>query len=147
MRREVDIILAEDDNGHAFLIRSNLERAGIMNKVIHLKDGQEVLDFLFMKGRDQNREEGKSYLILLDIRMPKIDGIEVLKEIKSDPELKKMPVVMISTSDNPDEIHMCHMLGCNSYITKPIEYNKFVDTIRKLGMYLMIVEVPVTVPK
>jgi CheY-like chemotaxis protein len=81
-------------------------------------------------------------VLLLDIRMPKVDGIEVLRQVKCDPELKKLPVIMVTTTDDPREIDRCHELGCSNYITKPVEYSQFVETIRRLGLFLLTVEVP-----
>ncbi len=142
MKNEVKIILAEDDEGHAALIRKNLKRSGILNEIIHFKDGQETLDYLFAKNTKIKRVSGVPHLLLLDIRMPKVDGVEVLSQVKTDPELCKMPVIMITTTDDPREVEKCHALGCSNYITKPINYDKFVDAIRKLGLFLMVVEIP-----
>lgn len=142
MKKEVNILIAEDDMGHAALIRKNLIRAGITNSIIHFKDGQEVLDFLFNVGDGPHREKGISYLLLLDIRMPKVDGVEVLRRIKADKELKKIPVIMITTTDDPREVVKCHEYGCSNYITKPVDYEKFVESIKKLGYFLMVVEIP-----
>lgn len=142
MKGELVILIAEDDEGHAALIQKNLRRAGITNQIIHFKDGEEALTFLF-NGKDENHlVSGTSYLMLLDIRMPKVDGVEVLKRVKEDPKLKKMPVIMITTTDDPREVQHCHELGCSSYITKPIDYDNFVQAIRQLGLFLMVVEVP-----
>lgn len=142
MNQEVSILIAEDDEGHADLIRRNLARAGITNPIIHFKDGQEAVDFLFSLGDGPHRVSGKAYVLLLDIRMPRLDGTEVLEKIKADPELRKMPVIMITTTDDPREVELCHKLGCSNYITKPVEYDGFVDAIRKLGMFLTVVKVP-----
>ncbi len=142
MRKEVVILVAEDDEGHAGLIRKNLARAGIVNEILHFRDGQEVLDFLLQKGDGPQRQPEASYVLLLDIRMPKLDGVEVLAQVKADPELRKMPVIMITTTDDPKEVERCHALGCNNYITKPVDYESFVNTVRQLGLFLAIVEVP-----
>lgn len=142
MNEEVIILVAEDDEGHAGLIRKNLGRAGIANEILHFKDGQEILDFLMRQGDGLKRQPGAPYVLLLDIRMPKLDGIEVLRQIKGDNELKKMPVVMITTTDDPREVEHCHNLGCNNYITKPVEYEAFVNAIRQLGLFLAVVQVP-----
>ncbi len=141
-QQEVHLIIAEDDEGHAALIKKNLKRAGFKNDILHCKDGQEVLDFLFLKGEGPHRISGKSYLLLLDIRMPKVDGVEVLRQIKKDPELCKMPVIMVTTTDDPREVDHCHKLGCNIYITKPVDYERFIDAIKKLGLFLAVVKVP-----
>lgn len=143
MRKETVILVAEDDEGHATLIRKNLQRAGIVNDIVHFKDGQEALDFLLRRGQGPKREHGMAYLLLLDIRMPKVDGVEVLRQVKADKELKKMPVIMLTTTDDPREVENCHTLGCSSYLTKPIDYEDFVAVIRQLGLFLLIVEVPV----
>ncbi len=142
MKKEVNILIAEDDMGHTALIRKNLVRSGITNSIIHFKDGQEILDFLFKTGGKPHRESGISYLLLLDIRMPKVDGVEVLRRLKEDKELKKIPVIMITTTDDPREVEKCHEFGCSNYITKPVDYEKFVESIKKLGYFLMVVEIP-----
>ncbi len=142
MNKEVVILLAEDDVGHAALIRKNLQRAGLTNHFLHFKDGQETLDFLFQRGEGPQRESGTPYLLLLDIRMPKVDGVEVLRQIKQDAELRKIPAIMLTTTDDPREVENCHSLGCSHYIAKPVDYDKFVEAIRQLGLFLMVVEVP-----
>lgn len=142
MKKELKIILAEDDEGHATLIQRNLKRSGLLNEIIHLKDGQETLDFLFQGKQDKEKVKDVASLLLLDIKMPRVDGIEVLRRVKQDEFLKKMPVIMITTTDDPREINKCHELGCSNYITKPIDYEKFVEAIRKLGLFLLVVEVP-----
>nr|WP_319999106.1 response regulator [uncultured Draconibacterium sp.] len=141
MKKELTIILAEDDEGHATLIKRNLKRSGLLNEIIHFKDGQETLDFL-NNVKDKNGKNNLPSLLLLDIKMPKVNGIEVLRQVKQDPSLKRMPVIMITTTDDPREIATCHELGCSNYITKPIDYDKFVSAIRKLGLFLLVVEVP-----
>ena len=139
---DVVIVTAEDDEGHALLIKKNLRRAGLSNEILHFMDGKETLDFLFSEEIEAKRHEGTCYLLLLDIRMPKVDGIEVLRRIKSTPALKRMPVIMITTTDDPREVAHCHELGCSSYVTKPIDYDKFISAIRQLGLYLKVIEVP-----
>ena len=142
MKKEVSVLIAEDDMGHAALIRKNILRAGITNTIIHFKDGQELLDFLYKNKDAPHHRSETSYLLLLDIRMPKVDGVEVLRHIKGDPEYRKIPIIMLTTTDDPREVENCHKLGCSNYITKPVDYEKFVDVIKKLGLFLMVVEVP-----
>ncbi len=142
MHADVVILVAEDDEGHAELIRRNLARAGIVNEMLHFKDGQEILDFLFCKGDCRHREPGTAYVLLLDIRMPKIDGVQVLEQVKADPELCKLPIIMITTTDDPLEVNRCHSLGCSTYITKPLDYDNFVNAIRQLGLFLSVVQIP-----
>ena len=142
MRRDVVILVAEDDDGHFSLIQKNLQRSGIWNDMVRFVDGQQTLDFLFMRDGGAKREHSHKYLLLLDIRMPKVDGVEVLERIKQDAELKKMPVIILTTTDDPREIERCHSLGCSIYIVKPVEYEGFIDAIRKVGLFLSVVEVP-----
>ena len=142
MKNEVTIIIVDDDLGHATLIEKNLTRSGLTNPIIKFKDGQEVLDFLFHQGNGQHRQHHRAYLMLLDIRMPKVDGVEVLRQVKQDPELKKMPVIMLTTTDDPREVEKCHTLGCSNFIVKPVDSDRFIDSIRQLGLFLTIVEVP-----
>ncbi len=142
MTTEMTILIAEDDDGHAALIQKNLKRAGVTNTIIRFRDGQEVLDFLHMQGDGSKREPEAPYVLLLDIRMPKIDGFEVLSRIKDDPQLRKIPVIMVTTTDDQQDIDRCHELGCSSYITKPVEYENFVHAITQLGLFLTIVDVP-----
>lgn len=142
MRQEVTILITEDDEGHALLIEKNLRRAGLKNNILQFRNGQEVLDFLFREGPGPHRDPCSPYVLLLDIRMPKIDGVDVLGKIKADESLKKLPVMMLTTTDDPREVERCHQLGCNIYITKPVEYDWFIESIRQLGLFLMVVQVP-----
>ena len=141
MTTDVTILIAEDDEGHFSLIKKNLMRAGIYNEIVRFSNGQEVLDFLF-NSPPATEADTRSYLLLLDIRMPKVDGIKVLEAIKEDENLRKMPVIMVTTTDDPKEIDRCHSLGCSAYFVKPIEYDDFVDAIRKVGQFLSILSVP-----
>src|SRR5262249_4033103 len=120
MTREVVILIAEDDMGHARLIEKNLARAGLHNPIVRFENGQAVLDFFFRRDAAPQRKPGTPYLILLDIRMPQVDGLEVLRQLKEDEELRKMPVIMLTTTDDPREVERCHALGCSSYIVKPV---------------------------
>jgi CheY-like chemotaxis protein len=142
MKKEGVILIAEDDVGHFELIKRSLQRAGVCNEILRFADGQETLDFLFVKGDGPKREPDKEYLLLLDIRMPKIDGVEVLEKVKNNPELKKIPVIMLTTTDDPRTIERCHNLGCSIYIVKPVEYQDLADAVRKVGLLLSVVEVP-----
>jgi CheY-like chemotaxis protein len=138
---EIVILIAEDDDGHADLIQDQLIESGINNQVIRFTNGAEAWDFLTNLSMDDNKAGGKAYLLLLDINMPKMSGIEVLKNIKSDSKLKTIPVVMLTTTDDPREIEECYKLGCNVYITKPVDFNKFTDRLKKLGLLLKIVSI------
>jgi CheY-like chemotaxis protein len=137
----IQILLAEDDLGHARLIQRNLSRVGLVNRVQHVCDGQYALDYIYRRGDFADRPPGAPLLTILDIKMPRIDGIEVLRKIKSDPDLETMPVIMLTTTDDPREIEKCYELGCNVYITKPVEYAAFVEAICRLGLFLQVVTV------
>jgi CheY-like chemotaxis protein len=136
------ILIADDEAGHARLIEKNLTRAGLHNPILRFENGQEILDFLFGRGAGPKRAPGTAYLALLDIRMPKVDGVEVLRQIKAHPELRKMPVSMLTTTDDPREVERCHELGCNNYIVKPVDYDKFAEAIKQLGLFISLVQVP-----
>ena len=142
MIQELVIIIAEDDAGHARLIEKSLNRAGLHNPILRCENGQEVLDFLFRLGPGPHRKTDTPYLLLLDIRMPKVDGVEALRQIKEDVFLRKLPVIMLTTTDDPREIERCHLLGCNSYIVKPVDYDRFAEAIAKLGLFVSLVKVP-----
>lgn len=142
MTRDVVILIADDDPGHARLIEKNLHRAGLLNNILRFEDGQQILDFLFRRNDGVKLSPDTSYLLLLDIRMPKVDGVEVLRQVKADPELRKIPVSMLTTTDDPREVERCHALGCNNYIVKPVDYEKFSDAIRQLGLFVSLVQVP-----
>jgi len=139
---EVEILIAEDDDGHARLIQRNLVRAGIANPIRRFSDGQQALDFLFREGPGAHRTVGAAYLLLLDIRMPRVDGVEVLRRVKDHPELRKLPVLMLTTTDDPREVEKCHAIGCSNYITKPLDYEAFIRVVCQLGLFLTVIRVP-----
>src|SRR5215831_12012920 len=140
--REVVILIAEDDPGHARLIEKNLTRGGLNNRIERFDNGQAVLDFLFRQGPGPHRILDTPYLLLLDIRMPQVDGLEVLRKVKQDSELRKIPVIMLTTTDDPREVERCHVIGCASYVVKPVNYEKFAEAVKNLGLYISLVEVP-----
>ncbi|HEY1051847.1 MAG TPA: response regulator [Prosthecobacter sp.] len=142
MTQELVIIIADDDVGHARLIEKNLARVGLNNPILRFSNGQEVLDFMFRHGPGPHRLSGTAYLVLLDIRMPKVDGVETLRQIKQDACLRTLPIIMLTTTDDPREIERCHSLGCNSYLVKPVDYDKFAEAIKLLGMFVSLVKIP-----
>lgn len=139
--KELTILIAEDDDGHADLIITGLKESGLCNHMIRFIDGKQTWDFI--SGTDPNRglDKNKSYLLLLDINMPKMDGIEVLERIKSNDEFKNLPIIMLTTTDDPREVEKCYTLGCNIYITKPVDFLKFAETLRRLGLFIQVVKV------
>ena len=139
---EVSILIVEDDAGHARLIEKNLKRSNITNSVTAVSDGRQALDFLFGTGAFAGKEIPAQLLVLLDLNMPVLDGYQVLERMKADPRTKRIPVIVLTTTDDPREVARCYELGCNVYITKPVDYVKFADAIAKLGLLLSIVAVP-----
>jgi CheY-like chemotaxis protein len=131
-----NILIVDDDEGHSILVRENLLAAGLKNPIEHFYDGQAVIDFFFSPSAARRRVAGQAYLVLLDIRMPKVDGTEVLRRLKADPELHRMPVIVLTTTEDPREIERCLELGCNVYIQKPVDYDKFADAIQRLGLFI-----------
>jgi CheY-like chemotaxis protein len=138
----LEILLAEDDEGHAFLVQRNLERAGIANRIVHVTDGQAALDYIRCQGPYSGRDPSGRLLLVLDINMPRVDGVEVLNQVKSADDTQKLPVIMLTTTDDPREIERCYQLGCNVYITKPVDYHDFVEAVKRLGLLLQVVQVP-----
>ena len=131
MKKDLITIISDDDEGHTILIKKNLQRVGITDNVLNFKNGEETLNFLNKKKKENLNKN--NYLLLLDIRMPKINGIEVLQKIKKDSKLSTIPVIIITTTDDPKEITLCNELGCIDYIVKPIDYEKFSKAILALG--------------
>ena len=138
----ITILLAEDDDGHASLVERNLGRAGLLNGFMRVRDGQELLDVLKAQGTPDGPVLSGEVVILLDINMPRIDGIEALRQIKANDATKSIPVIMLTTTDDPREVDRCYQLGCSVYITKPVRYEDFVEALNRLGMFLEIVKLP-----
>jgi CheY-like chemotaxis protein len=138
----LEILLAEDDDGQAFLVQRNLERAGVANRITRVADGQEALDFVNRQGSFAGREVMGSLLLILDINMPLVDGVEVLTAVRANAETVRLPVIMLTTTDDPREIKRCYELGCNVYITKPVGYDKFAEAVKSLGLFLQLIQVP-----
>jgi CheY-like chemotaxis protein len=136
LNNAVHLLIVEDDDNHAELIQCHLAEVGIKNNIIRFNNGEEAWDFLNNKQTASN----KCYLILLDIRMPKMSGVELLTKIKEDDSLKKIPIIMLTTTDDDREIDECYRLGCNCYITKPLDFKKFTETLTRLGLFLQIIQ-------
>ncbi len=131
MQNDVVILVADDEKGHYVLTKHCLRRGGIANDIIWLEDGQETLDFLYGTGDNGHRNPNKDYVLLLDIRMPKVDGVKILERIKADDELKNIAVIMVTTSDAQANIDICTRLGCSDYLVKPLD-NTLVETVREV---------------
>jgi len=138
----ITILLVEDDPGHAVLIEKNLRRASITNEIITVYDGQSAVDFLLKRGNLPDGTPATPLLILLDLNLPVLDGYQVLKTIKQDERTKRIPVIVLTTTDNPSEVMKCYELGCNAYVTKPVEYEAFSKAIQNLGLLVSIIKVP-----
>lgn len=138
----ITILLAEDDDGHAVLVERNLRRAGVSNHIERMRDGQDVLDYLYARGQYAGRVPNGPLLMLLDIRMPRVDGVEVLRQMKASPSTASIPVVMLTTTDNPHEVARCYELGCSVYVTKPVTYDDLSEAMRRLSLFLSIVTLP-----
>jgi two-component system response regulator len=142
-RSQIEILLVEDNMDDAEMTIHALRKNNLANKLIHMKDGEEALDFLFGTGNFIGRDVNlKPSLILLDLKMPKVDGLEVLERVKSNEATKKIPVVILTSSKEDPDVSKCYELGANSYIVKPVEFESFIKAVSELGMYWMILNQP-----
>jgi CheY-like chemotaxis protein len=139
--KEMIILIAEDDDGHADLIKEGLIEAGICNHIKRFADGEEIWNFFEDHLLKNDEQFTNSYLLLLDINMPKVDGIEVLRRVKGNEKLKEIPVIMLTTTDDPREVEECYKIGCNFYITKPVDFTKFAEMLKRLGLFIQVVRV------
>ena len=140
---QIEILLVEDNPFDAELIIHSLKKVNLANNLVHVKDGQEALDFLFSTGQYEGQElTGKPKVILLDIKMPRVDGIEVLKEIKENPLTKSIPVVIMTSSKEEQDIIKSYELGVNSFVVKPVDFNNFSKAVSELGMYWVLINQP-----
>ncbi|MFJ5488143.1 response regulator [Hansschlegelia beijingensis] len=137
-QRPVVIVMIEDDQGHARLIEKNVRRAGVNNEIRHFADGTSALQFL----QSAETTANGPLLILLDLNLPDMTGIDILTILKHHDRLKRAPVIVLTTTDDKVEIQRCYDLGCNVYITKPVDYDTFATAIRQLGLFLSVMQVP-----
>jgi CheY-like chemotaxis protein len=138
----LSVLMAEDDDGHATLVRRSLKRAGLKTEPIHLRDGQEMLDYVFQRGPWTDRRPHDSVVMILDLNMPRLGGTEVLERLKDDEELARIPVFVLTTTDNPLELDRCYALGAAACLVKPVDYGAFDDMIRRLAEFLMAARLP-----
>lgn len=142
MSVSVKIVMIEDDEGHARLIEKNIRRAGVANEIVAFNNGSSALQYLFSNGGLRSETNPHPTLILLDLNLPDMSGTEILKRIKEDDHLRCAPVVVLTTTDDRNEIQRCYDLGCNVYITKPLNYDSFASAIRQLGLFFSVIQVP-----
>jgi len=141
--REIEILLVEDNMDDAELAILALRKKNIANSLVHLENGAAALDFLFGKGKYAGRNiSNKPKVILLDLKMPKVDGLEVLKRIKADEETKVIPVVVLTSSKENPDIEQAYLLGANSYMVKPVEFDNFTQAVAEIGMYWLLYNHP-----
>lgn len=146
LEQQIEILVVDDDEGNSELVRRNLRRSGIRNPIVMLTSGGDALDYVFREGRFAERPPSH-LMMLLDINMPGgVNGVDVLRKIKEDPDRRRIPIVMLTTSDDPREIERCYSLGCNVYMTKPVEPTAFMEAVNRLGLFISIVSVPAEAP-
>ena len=136
------ILLAEDNANDLELTLEALGQYNLANEVIVTRDGEEVLDYLYRRGGFRLREEGDPAVMLLDLKMPKVDGMEVLRQVKSDPDLKQIPVVILTSSREERDIVESYDLGVNAYVVKPVAFHEFINAVKELGLFWSIINVP-----
>jgi len=136
---DVEILLVEDNSNDAELTMRALKKRKVANRIVWVKDGQEALDYLFRQGAYQGREDIKPRLVLLDLKMPRLDGIEVLKEIKRDERTKRIPVVIMTSSEEERDVALSYDLGVNSYVVKPVDFQALADVAGKAGYYWLAI--------
>lgn len=140
----VSIVMVEDDEGHARLIERNIRRAGVNNEIISFTNGTEALAFLLGPDGSGEVSAKRSTLILLDLNLPDMTGVDILDKVKSNVHLRRSPVIVLTTTDDQREIQRCYDLGANVYITKPVDYDNFANAIRQLGLFFAVMQVPTT---
>lgn len=138
----ITILLVEDDPGHARLIEKNLRRATVTNEIVQVNNGQAAVDYLFGEGEFTGKQRPARLLVLLDLNLPGLDGYQVLRRVKNDPLTQRIPVVVLTTTEDSREVDRCYELGCSIFVTKPVNYEQFADTMKRLGQILSIVQIP-----
>jgi two-component system response regulator len=139
MTNERIILLVEDNSSDEELTLRALRKSNIANRVVVKRDGPAALDYLFRRGADVDRDpDGLPQLVLLDLKLPKVDGLEVLKAIRADERTKLLPVVMLTSSREDEDLLRSYSFGANSYIVKPVDFNQFADAVRQLGLYWLV---------
>jgi len=134
----IEVLLVEDSDDDAEMTMNALRQYRLGNRVVRVRDGQEALDYLLLKGSFSGRRNGMPKLVLLDIKMPRVDGLEVLRELRADPSTSRLPVVLLTSSAEERDLHRAYQLHVNSYIVKPVNFEQFVEAIREVGMYWLV---------
>lgn len=142
MSKPVTIIMIEDDEGHARLIERNIRRSGVNNDIKPFTNGTDAIRYLFGTDGTGSVHKDEALLVLLDLNLPDMSGIDILRRVKESAHLKHAPVVVLTTTDDAQEIKRCYDLGCNVYITKPVNYESFANAIRQLGLFFSVIQVP-----
>ncbi len=140
--REVTIVMVEDDEGHARLIEKNVRRAGVNNEIVPFTNGNAALDYILGTDRTGDNIQNRYMLILLDLNLPDMSGLDILEKVKSNAHAKRLPVVILTTTDDEREIQRCYDMGANVYITKPVDYDSFANAIRQLGLFFSVMQIP-----
>lgn len=136
------ILLVEDSPRDAEMTLKALDAHHLANEVFHVRDGAEALDFLYRRGDFADRVNGQPAVVLLDLKMPKVDGLEVLRRIKSDPVLKQIPVVVMTSSREDQDLQAAYQLGVNAYVVKPVKFPEFVDAVKQVGAFWAVLNEP-----
>lgn len=136
------ILLAEDDEGHATLVRRNLGRTTLPTQAVHVRDGQEALDYMYRRGAFSGRPPHAALLILLDLNMPRLGGLDVLDALKRDAHLAHIPVFVLTTTDNPSELDRCYARGASACLVKPVDFGSFGEMVRRLADFLLTARMP-----
>jgi CheY-like chemotaxis protein len=139
--KPVTIVMIEDDEGHARLIEKNIRRAGVNNEIIGFVDGSSALTYLLGSDASGSASARRQLLVLLDLNLPDMAGLDILAKIKANVHLKRSPVIVLTTTDDSREIQRCYDLGANVYITKPVDYEGFANAVRQLGLFLSVIQV------
>jgi CheY-like chemotaxis protein len=142
--KAVTILMIEDDEGHARLIEKNIRRAGVNNDIIPFTNGTSAVNFLFGPDGSGEVSAGRHLLVLLDLNLPDMTGVDILERVKANPHTRRTPVIVLTTTDDEREIQRCYDLGANVYITKPVNYDGFANAIRQLGLFFSVMQVPET---
>lgn len=138
----ITILIIEDDPGHSLLIEKNLRRGGLENPILAFQNGQQALDYLMGQSDFADPAVNQCNLLLLDINMPVMNGVELLRILKQHSRLRDLPVIMLTSTDDQREINECYSLGCNLYVPKPIEFDRFSAAVRQLGLIIGLIAVP-----